>query len=149
MIGSKKLELACGKYPDAEAVNLDIVAVEGCDIVHDLEQYPYPFEDGQFEHIQATDIVEHITDIFKMFAELHRILAPEGIIKIHTNYAGHISAFTDPQHKHFFTLESFDYFDPETFMGREFFFYTPVKFKILEKRVDDSGRGLYFTLKKI
>ena len=146
---STKLELACGKYPDAEAVNLDVVQMDGVDVVHDLEVYPYPFEDAQFEHIQATDIVEHITDIFKMFAELHRILKPEGIVKIHTNYAGHISAFTDPQHKHFFTLESFDYFDPETFMGREFYFYTTVKFKILEKKVDDSGRGLFFTLQKI
>lgn len=146
---STKLELACGKYPDPEAVNLDVAPVEGVDVIHDLEIYPLPFADAQFEHIQATDIVEHITDIFKLFAELHRILKAEGIIKIHTNYAGHISAFTDPQHKHFFTLESFDYFDPETFLGREFFFYTTVKFKIIEKRVDDSGRGLFFTLQKI
>lgn len=149
MIDSKKLELACGKYPDPEACNLDIERIAGVDIVHDLEKYPYPFNDEQFESIQATDIVEHITDTIKMMNELHRILKPEGIIKIHTNYAGHISAFTDPQHKHFFTLESFDYFDPETFLGREFAFYSPAKFKILEKRVDDSGRGLFFTLQKI
>jgi SAM-dependent methyltransferase len=145
----KILELACGKYPRKGAVNLDIVDLPGVDVVHDLDTYPWPFPDEEFNEIVAQDIIEHIDDVFKAMGEAWRILKPNGLILIHTTHWKNKGSYTDPQHKHFFTEESFDYFDKDTFIGQEFGFYDHIKpFKIVHKCITPNGY-LYIILRKV
>lgn len=155
----KKLNLGCGRYPDEEAINVDIAYLPGVDFNHDLNK-PFPeieigigvfaFGDGRFEEVVAQDIVEHLDDVIAFTREVWRMLKIGGRFKFHTNYAGHLSGFTDPTHKHFFTPNSFDYFDPTTFLGEQFGFYSPDrKFKIHRKEINQSGTGIWFELEKI
>lgn len=56
------------------------------DIVHDLTQFPLPFEDNEFDEIHAYDVLEHTGAqgdykfFFQQFTEFYRILKPEGVL---------------------------------------------------------------------
>lgn len=143
----RKLILGCGLRPEPGAVNVDKIPLRGVDVVHDLNIIPWPFKDEEFDFIIAEDVLEHLDDVIKVMEEIWRILKPNGRIWIRTNYVKYIDAFTDPTHKHFFTPESFDYFDSSTFLGQNYGFYTNKKFKILEKK--ERNKGLEFLLEKI
>lgn len=146
---SKKiLELGCGKLPREGAVNVDKIKLPGVDVVWDLNKFPYPFKDEEFDEIYGQDIIEHLDDVFKAMEELYRILKTGGTVYFHTTYCKNEESFRDPSHKHFFTLDSFDYFDPETDLGKEYGFYTKARFKILNKYLDNNNYT-NFLLKKV
>lgn len=119
-----------------DTVHLDIRPLDGIDVVHDLEIFPWPFEPLSFEFIVAFDIIEHLADVIKTVNECHRILIPTGRLWIHTCYWNNKQAFTDPTHRHFFTEDSFDFFCPETFFGQTYGFYSPCKFKKIGWKMD-------------
>jgi SAM-dependent methyltransferase len=56
----------------------------GADVVYDLEQYPWPFEDDSFDACYAFCVLEHLgrqgdfKSFFATFAEIYRILKPGG-----------------------------------------------------------------------
>jgi predicted SAM-dependent methyltransferase len=107
-----KLNLGCGNDYRAGYVNVDI---GDCvkDVEHDLENFPYPFADNEFEEIIMIHCIEHISrDNFpKLVQELHRISKPNSIINIEAPYYLSRNAYTDFTHKNFMTEESFGYFD--------------------------------------
>lgn len=148
MLGAKKLNIGCGKYPQRDAVNLDIIEMEGVDVVWDLNKRPYPFENGQFEEIIAKDILEHLDDILGVMEELWRILKAGGKLLIRVPLAKYPEkAWIDPTHKHVFTMESFDYWDDSTYYGREYGFYTKAKFCVVERKEHNFG-GEFLLIKK-
>ncbi|MEW6482201.1 MAG: methyltransferase domain-containing protein [bacterium] len=107
----KKLNLGCGKnrsIPDA--VTVDINPEIGPDIVHDLNKFPWPFPDNEFHEIYCFDILEHLEDVLLTMEEIHRIGVPGGKVFITTPHFSSRNAFTDPTHRHFFGIHSFDYF---------------------------------------
>ena len=67
-----------------ELVTLDFD--ETCDphVVHDLNMFPYPFDDNMFDEIHAYEVLEHCGTqgdfrfFFNQFEEIHRILKPGG-----------------------------------------------------------------------
>lgn len=65
--------------------------------------------------------------------ELHRISKPGGLVKVIVPYFRANWAFIDPTHRHFFTVDSFTYFDPEHVHSR-LFNYSKARFR-LEKLV--------------
>jgi len=142
------LELGCGKYPRKDAMNIDIVDLPGVDKVHDLNVFPWPMNDELFDEVVAQDIIEHVDDTFKAMNEIWRVLKPNGLALIHTTYWKTKGSFTDPQHKHFYTLESFDYFDPTTFLGQEYGFYGVKPFQIVHKCITPNGY-LYIIMRKV
>ncbi len=144
----KVLEIGCGLKPREGAINVDKLDLPGVDIVWDLEKFPYPFNNNIFDEIYAHDIIEHLDDIIGVMEELYRILKPGGKVYIHSTYSKNDESFRDPTHKHFFTLDSFDYFDPSTPTGKDYSFYTKARFRILKKYLD-GGNWTNFILEKI
>ena len=62
-----KLNLGCGKNIKEGYINIDKVK-EGADIIHDLEVYPYPFEDNKFDQISSNwRILEACFDVKDRF----------------------------------------------------------------------------------
>lgn len=88
-----------------ELVTLDHNADTGCDVVHDLEVFPYPFADKTFDEIHAYEVLEHIGDqgdyktFFKQFEELHRILKTGGLVLASVPYYESKWAWGDPSHR--------------------------------------------------
>jgi len=111
--GKKILDLGCGNRKREGAVGVDINTKTNPDIVHDLNKLPYPFQTSTFEEIYMDNVIEHLEDVIKVVEELHRIGAPNGLVKIDVPYFRAHWAFIDPTHKHFFTTQSFSYFDPK------------------------------------
>lgn len=104
------LHLGCGKDCRRGCLNVDRVAVPGVDLVWNLNEYPWPFATGAWHHVVANHVLEHLDDVTKAVAELHRILAPGGKAEIRVPHMAGWGAWNDITHRHFFTRRSFDYF---------------------------------------
>ena len=65
-------------------VTLDIDPTTNPDFLWDLNDLPYPFEDGSFDEVHAYEVLEHCGSqgdwrfFFAQFQELWRILKPRG-----------------------------------------------------------------------
>jgi SAM-dependent methyltransferase len=126
--GKNILDVGCGKRKRSNATGIDINPRSDADILHDLNQYPYPFTDNRFDEVYADNILEHLEDVMKVMIELHRITKPDGFIEITVPFYPHRNAYTDPTHKHFFGVHSFDYFISGTDHGN--FQYSSIQFKL-------------------
>lgn len=105
----KKLNLGCGNDIKKDYVNLDGVKLNGVDIVHDLNKFPYPFKDNEFDYVEANHVLEHLEDIPKVLRELWRICKKNAIIEIRAPHFASYSAWTDLTHKHPFGCFTFDF----------------------------------------
>lgn len=138
------LELGSGKRPykpreGEKVIHLDKVNLPDVEVVHDLNIFPYPFEDNTFDVVIATHVLEHLDDLVKVMKEIWRILKPGGVLKVTVPYFASHNAFTDPTHKRFFTYFTFDYFDPTSKIGQELGHEIgEAKFKIVKKRLKFS-----------
>lgn len=143
--GERKLLLATGKEKREGFVHHDREKLwPHIEVTHDLNNFPYPWENDSWDYIEASDIFEHLrANIIEVMDELWRVIAPGGHLFIHTAEAGSWQLNMDPTHTQGFMLNSFDYFDPETRHGEQYS-YTEHKWKIL-RRTEDNG-GLVFVL---
>ena len=106
----RTLNLGSGPRRIEGAVNLDVTSDTGPDVVHDLDEYPWPFDDDQFDTVVASDVIEHLDDIAAAMGELHRICARGAIVHINVPHFSSDGAYTDPTHRHYFGAFTFDYF---------------------------------------
>jgi SAM-dependent methyltransferase len=125
------LHLGAGRKYDPEAVNVDLVAATKPDIVHNLDQTPWPFPDNRFTEVWAYDVIEHLQDIIKTMEEIHRVCKPDATIKITVPHFSSSNAFTDVTHRHFFGRFSLDYFDPSHMFG----FYSDRQFTVQKAQI--------------
>ena len=106
-----KLNLGCGNYAKKGYVNVDRFAADGVDIVHDLSQFPYPFNDNDFDLIEADHVLEHLPEVFPVMTEIHRILKPGGRLIIRTPHFSR--GFSHPEHRRGFDVTFPYYFNPK------------------------------------
>jgi len=106
-----KLNLGCGTNKVEGYLGVDKIKTPASDIIHNLNSFPYPFEDNSVEEIVMDNVLEHLQDVIKVMEELYRICIPGALIHINVPYFKSNSAFTDPTHRHFFTETSFKYFN--------------------------------------
>lgn len=104
------LEVGCGTSKPEGAVGMDRLALPGVDVVHDIEQLPWPLDEDRFDEVRCMHVLEHVDDICGVMDELHRVTRPGGSIHIVVPYFARYSAFKDPTHRRFCTFESFHYF---------------------------------------
>jgi hypothetical protein len=119
------LNLGSGRKPMPEAVNLDISANVGADIVHDLARFPWPLPSNAFREVYAFDVIEHLQDILQTMEEIHRVCLGGARVHITVPHFSSANAFTDPTHRHQLSYFSFDYFDA----GHGLAFYSTARFK--------------------
>lgn len=105
----KKEKLVIGhagkEHPDA--ITLDNNPDGHPDVLHDLHNSPYPFEDNRFKEISAHHVLEHLSDIHTVMNEFHRICRPDGEIYIEVPH--HTSIFANtPNHRLHFSIFAFD-----------------------------------------
>ena len=108
--GERVLHIGPGKKALAGATTIDILDLPGIDVVHNLDNTPWPFADNTFDLIFAHNVFEHLDDQIAIMKEMKRILKPKGSIVVTVPYFRCPDAFTDSTHKHFFTTRSMDYY---------------------------------------
>jgi len=143
----RNLNIGCGQLDFPDCLNVDIRKTPIVHMIVDLESFPYPFKDEQFESIYAFDVIEHFDNVIRAMEELHRVLKPDGLLFIRTSNWRTENSFCDPTHRHFFTSKSFDFFDPSSWFGQKYGYYTDKKFQVLERGED--GQERVFVLQKI
>ena len=74
-----KLNLGCGQDIRKGYVNLDFLKLRGVDVVHDLNKFPYPFDDDEFDEIYTSHVLEHLDNLPKAMKELKRICRNGGL----------------------------------------------------------------------
>lgn len=110
MTQADALNLGCGTDIRAGFVNLDVVALPGVDVVHDLSSgAPLPFVDGRFGRVVAKDVLEHL-DYAPVLREIHRVLEPGGRLEVSAPHFTSRALPLDPTHKHGFSIDTLRHF---------------------------------------
>ncbi len=141
MLTMRKLHIGCGKKVLPGYINLDVQPLPGVDVVHNLEKFPYPFKDEEFDLIQAHQVLEHINNLEEVMKELARILKKGGRLKIDVPHFSSNSAYMDPTHKRLFAYTTFDFFVRNHF-HEEKYQYNTEYFSKIRKRIR-FYKGLY------
>ncbi len=77
-----KLNLGCERDIKEGYINLDNRYFPGVDKIHDLNQFPYPFEPNSVGHIRSENCFEQLDNCYKVFKELYRICKNEATVNI-------------------------------------------------------------------
>ncbi len=127
----KILDIGCGKHKLPGSVGLDIVPLDGVDVVHDLNQFPYPFPDNTFDSIRLIHVLEHIQSIPRTMEEIHRIARHGAEVNIETPHYTDASSWQDPTHLWHLNTRSLDFF-----LGHHATnYYSKARFEIQSSRV--------------
>ncbi len=111
---STKLNLGCGEFKKEGYINVDYLSVSEPDIKHNLDVFPYPFEDNTFTLIAADHLLEHLENPFQVMKELHRIAKDGCLIQIKVPHFSR--GFTHARHVRGFDVSFPLYFAP-SFQG--------------------------------
>jgi len=109
----KRVDLACGQSKKSGYIGIDRIAETNVDIVHDLNKFPWPFEDNSVYEFFCSHYVEHCPDLVRFMEEVYRCLMPDGTIEIFAPFYTSVRAWQDPTHVRGITDITFLYFSQE------------------------------------
>ncbi len=142
------LNIGCGKVPIEGAVNHDKKKYfDHVDITHDLDEYPWPWEDEEFDEVHAVAVLEHLKEFVQSLEECHRILKLGGKIQIQVPHYMSRLAYDDPTHRWFLTTRSMDYFIEGTVYGDVYGFYSTMRWKKISCEREDNN--IWWVLEKL
>jgi len=125
-----KGNFGCGLKLKDGYINLDFTKREGVDVVHNLEEFPYPFKNNTFDEIFMDNVLEHLEDTIKVMEELYRICKPNAIIEIIVPHYSSCMAFSHITHKRFFGSGTFNNFEKDHWER-----YSYIKLNILQNKL--------------
>ena len=110
----KKLDIGCGGNKNEGFIGIDFRELPGVDVVHDLEKFPWPLFDEEFDSAVAGHLIEHIKPWLSIYFmnEVWRVLKEGGTFAASTPYAGSKGYWQDPTHCNGWSEITFQYFDP-------------------------------------
>jgi len=103
------LDLGAAHNHPSGYLGVDQFPAEGVDIVAKLPDR-LPLDDSSVGVIRAVDFLEHVADKIALINELHRVLAPCGLLLSLTPSSDGRGAFQDPTHVAFYNENSFWYY---------------------------------------
>jgi len=130
----------------------------GADVVHDLDTFPWPFEDDSFDEVHAYCVLEHLgrqgdyKSFFATFAEIYRVLKPQGVLYAICPRRTDPWAWGDPSHTRLIQPETIVFLD-QTQYQRQVGVTPMTDFRWLWKGdfepvgADDDGKDFKFALK--
>jgi len=142
-LDKKILDLGCGKKKRPGSIGVDYSDRHNADIIHNLNIFPYPFKDGEIDEVYLDNVLEHLDDPMQVMEEVHRICKLQAKIKVIVPYFRSVWAFIDPTHQHFFTVDSFAYYDPDHIICQRFD-YVKTRFKVERVVFNETLPGGWF-----
>ena len=132
MTSRRVLDIGCGHDKLPGAIGVDANLRSGADIIHNLDERPWPFEDNSFDYIRAQNVLEHVADFVGVMEELHRVACANALIEVRMPFMSSSNFATDPTHRRAATSRTFDYFDPKKSLSS--YAYSPAQFEVVEWR---------------
>ena len=143
------LDLGCGEKKKNGWIGLDIRELPGVDIVHDIEETPWPLPDNSCRLIQMSHLWEHIKPFgrvsgeeprtFAVMAEMWRVLAPGGQVWITLPYGWSHGFVQDPTHCNPANEHTWEYWDPSKPL---YDVYKPKPWRIVKVESQQQGNML-------
>ena len=110
------LDVGCGtRKIESGAVGIDVHPRSAADVVWDLDELPWPLESDTFSRIYMLHIIEHVRDVTRTMAEIHRVARDGADVFIVTPHFSSHNSYTDPTHVRHLAARSFHYFTGEDF----------------------------------
>ena len=103
------LDVGCGNNKTPGAWGIDLDPRSQADVICDLNHYPWPLAEGQFEEILCNHILEHLADVMHLMEEVHRVACPGALVKVMTPHYTSPSSYADPTHRYHFAAGVPDY----------------------------------------
>jgi len=111
----KKINLGCGYMKLDGYLNVDASEFVEPDQVVDLQQVPWPYEDDEFQHIVAKDILEHLGNdkhsLVDIVKEMYRVSENGAVWEVQVPHHRSDHAWDDPTHKRPITPGTFKLFN--------------------------------------
>lgn len=134
----KILDIGCGvnkhkENPDDVVIGMDRVSLPSVDVIHDMEKFPYPFKDKEFDKVVMHQTLEHVSKEnmanVKIIEEIYRILKSDGILEVDVPLGE--CFYYDPTHKNYVSYWYWLYFSKDFPLN----YYTTVRFKMIEHEI--------------
>ncbi len=129
---SRILDIGCGTNKVAGAIGMDVNPRTAADVIHDLDDLPYPFAADSFDEVIGRHVIEHVKEPLAVMCELHRITRPGGIVRLIAPHWTNPDFATDLTHRNHLNSYSFRNLTEDRAV---FDFYTDVRFRQREVRV--------------
>jgi hypothetical protein len=124
--------VGCGRNKFPGAVGIDRLPGTAADIVHDLDQFPWPVSNSSFDEIRLTHVIEHVGDVIRTLEEVHRIGRAGARVHIATPHYTDFSSFCDPTHRWHLNSYSLRYFGQD---NAGYGYYSAARFREVSVRV--------------
>lgn len=129
---ARVLDIGCGVNKTPGAIGMDVNPRTAADIIHDLDDLPYPFADDEFDEVIGRHVIEHVQNPLAVMNELHRITRAGGIVKLLAPHWTNPDFATDLTHRNHLNSYSFRNLTSERAV---FDFYTDARFRQRVARV--------------
>lgn len=131
------LDVGCGtRKAEPHAVGIDKSSGSAADVVWDLDQYPWPLESGRFARVHLSHIIEHVADVMKTMAEVHRVARPAADVFLTTPHFSSHNSYADPTHLRHLAASSVEHLS-----GKDFASFTgaPFRFDVVSVELTFGG----------
>lgn len=112
--GRLYLDCGAGFNPQPGCITMDKRSEVEPDVVHDLEDLPYPFQGEAFDRITLSHVMEHLDPrlTVQIMNELWRITKIGGFLLLAMPYAGSFGYWQDPTHCNGWNEATATYYSP-------------------------------------
>lgn len=103
---TKIMDIGCGRRKFPGSIGVDLHNDKSVDIVHNLDEFPWPVEDESFDLLIASHIMEHVRDFGGVLLECYRILRTEGTLIVRCPHFSCRDSYINPTHVRHLAYES-------------------------------------------
>ena len=111
------LDIGCGANRQENWIGMDIRDLPGVDVVHDVEEFPWPLPDECVKLAMASHLIEHInphkSGFINFMDEVWRVMQVNGEFAIVVPHGSSQGFIQDPTHCNPCNEATWDYFCPD------------------------------------
>ncbi|MGA7802795.1 MAG: methyltransferase domain-containing protein [Gammaproteobacteria bacterium] len=131
-VGGLTLDVGCGPAKEAGAVGIDQFALEGVDVVCNLDK-GWPLRSAVCDRVVFRHSINHLRDLRVVLQEAERVTKPGGTVHIIAPHFSSDNIFTDPTVKFFTGYRTMDYYCVNT--ATRYRYYASTRLELIYRRI--------------